>query len=76
MRLQTLTLGYSLPKAVLKALGMSKFRIYATGYNLFTITKYKGYDPEVNIGQGLTPNIDYNLYPRSRTYTFGMQLSF
>ncbi len=76
MRLQTLTLGYSLPKSVLKALGMSKFRIYATGYNLFTITKYSGYDPEVNIGQGLTPNIDYNLYPRSRTYTFGMQLTF
>ncbi|MDE6510477.1 MAG: TonB-dependent receptor [Muribaculaceae bacterium] len=76
LRMQTLTLGYSFPKSVLKALGLTKFRLYATGYNLFTITKYSGYDPEVNIGQGLTPNIDYNLYPRSRTYTFGMQLSF
>lgn len=75
MRLQTLTLGYSLPQKALKAIGMSKCRFYFTGYNLFTITKYSGYDPEVNIGQGLTPNIDYNLYPRSRTYTFGVQLT-
>ena len=76
LRLQTLTIGYSLPKKALKAVGMSKCRFYATGYNLFTITNYSGYDPEVNIGQGTTPNIDYNLYPRSRTYTFGVQLSF
>lgn len=76
LRLQTLTIGYTFPKKVLKTLGMTKLRLYATGYNLFTITGYKGYDPEVNIGQGLTPNIDYNLYPRSRTYTFGAQLSF
>lgn len=76
LRLQTLTIGYTLPKNILKMLGMTKCRVYATGYNLFTITGYSGYDPEVNIGQGLTPNIDYNLYPRSRTYTFGVQLSF
>lgn len=76
LRLQTLTVGYTLPKNVLKMLGMTKCRVYATGYNLFTITNYSGYDPEVNIGQGTTPNIDYNLYPRSRTYTFGLQLSF
>lgn len=76
LRLQTLTIGYSLPKSILKYIGMSKCRVYATGYNLFTITNYSGYDPEVNIGQGTTPNIDYNLYPRSRTYTFGLQLAF
>ncbi len=76
MRLQTLTLGYSLPKSLLRHLHMSKCRFYATGYNLFTITNYSGYDPEVNIGQGTSPNIDYNMYPRSRTYTFGVQLAF
>lgn len=76
LRLQTLTVGYTFPKKILKVLGMNKLRLYATGYNLFTITNYSGYDPEVNIGQGLTPNIDYNLYPRSRTYTFGAQISF
>jgi len=76
LRLQTLTIGYSLPAKLLKHVGMTKCRFYATGYNLFTITKYSGYDPEVNIGEGLTPNVDYNMYPRARTYTFGVQLSF
>lgn len=76
LRLQTVTLGYSLPKNILKYVGMTKCRFYVTGYNLLTWTNYSGYDPEVNIGQGTTPNIDYNLYPRSRTYTFGVQLAF
>ena len=76
LRLQTLTLGYSLPKSILRHIHMTKCRFYATGYNLFTITNYSGYDPEVNIGQGTSPNIDYNMYPRSRTYTFGVQLAF
>lgn len=76
LRLQNLTLGYSLPAKALKTIGMSKCRVYFTCYNVFTATKYSGYDPEVNIGRGTTPNIDYNLYPRSRTYTFGVQLSF
>ncbi len=76
LRLQTLTLGYSLPTKLLKHVGMTKCRFYVTGYNLFTISKYSGYDPEVNIGEGLTPNVDYNMYPRARTYTFGVQLSF
>lgn len=76
LRLNNLTIGYSLPSKILKKIGMTKCRVYATGYNLFTITKYSGYDPEVNIGEGTSPNQDYNMYPRSRTYTFGIQLSF
>ena len=59
-----------------KKVGLTKARIYATGYNLLTITDYSGYDPEVNLENGLTPNIDYNAYPRSRTYSFGVQLTF
>lgn len=76
MRLNNLTIGYTLPRKWLKAIGMTKCRVYATGYNLFTITNYSGYDPEVNIGEGTAPNQDYNMYPRSRTYTFGVQLAF
>lgn len=76
LRLNNLTVGYSLPSKLLRYVGMSKCRFYVTGYNLFTITKYSGYDPEVNIAQGTSPNIDYKMYPRSRTYTFGVQLSF
>lgn len=76
LRLNNLTIGYSLPSKILKSIGMTKCRFYATGYNLFTFTKYSGYDPEVNIAEGTSPNQDYNMYPRSRTYTFGVQLSF
>ena len=76
LRLNNLTVGYSLPTKALRFVGMSKCRFYVTGYNLFTVTKYSGYDPEVNIAQGTSPNIDYKMYPRSRTYTFGVQLSF
>ncbi|MGN1254200.1 MAG: SusC/RagA family TonB-linked outer membrane protein [Prevotella sp.] len=76
LRLQTVTLGYSLPKSIIKKAHMTKCRFYFTGYNLFTITGYSGYDPEVDIATGLTPNIDYNKYPRSRSYTVGVQLQF
>ncbi len=75
LRLNNLTIGYSLPKTWMKAIGFQKCRFYVTGYNLFTITGYSGYDPEVDIATGLTPNIDNNRYPRSRTYTFGVQLT-
>jgi len=51
-------------------LGMSRCRVYATVSNLLTFTKYKGYDPEVGSG------IDYGNYPQSRTYLFGINLSF
>ena len=76
LRLNTLTLGYSLPKAWLKPVGMTKCRFYVTGYNLFTLTSYSGYDPEVNIGRGISPNIDNNMYPRNRSYTIGVQVGF
>ena len=76
LRLNTATIGYTLPRAWTNKVGLSRVRFYASGYNLFTITGYSGYDPEVDIATGLTPNIDNNRYPRSRTYTFGVQLTF
>jgi len=76
LRLNTASIGYTLPERITNKYGIRRLRLYATGYNLFTITGYSGYDPEVNIDKGLTPAIDNNSYPRSRTYTFGMQLSF
>lgn len=76
LRLNTLTLGYTLPMKISRIAHISKLRIYVTGYNLWTWTNYSGYDPEVNILSGLTPGIDSNKYPRSRTYTFGVNLTF
>ena len=76
LRLNSAILGYTLPKEWTKKVGLNKVRFYVSGSNLFTLTGYSGYDPEVNIATGLTPNIDYDRYPRSRTYTFGAQLTF
>ncbi len=76
LRLNTLTLGYTLPKQWLRNLGVKSLRLYLTGSNLFLLTGYSGYDPEVNIQNGLTPGIDNNTYPRSRTYTVGINLNF
>ena len=76
LRLQNLTLGYTIPERITKKIGMNRCRFYATGYNLLTFTGYQGYDPEVNIGEGIAPNQDYNMYPRSRSYSLGVQLTF
>ena len=76
LRLSSATFGYTLPVAWTRKVGLNKVRFYVSGNNLFVLTGYSGYDPEVNIATGLTPNIDYNRYPRSRTYTFGAQLTF
>jgi hypothetical protein len=81
LRLNTLTLGYTLPKNLTKKVGISNLRIYFTGGNLFCITGYKGSDPDVNTRPGgnngfPTPNYDWNSYPRARTFTFGLNVAF
>jgi len=76
LRLNTMSIGYTIPKPQSKAIGLDRVRLYATGSNLFIWTNYSGYDPDVNLETGLTPNIDYNSYPRTRNYAFGVQLSF
>lgn len=76
LRLNNLSVGYTIPLGVSNKLIFTKVRLYATGSNLFIWTNYSGYDPEVNLAKGLTPNIDNNAYPRTRNYTFGVQLSF
>jgi TonB-linked SusC/RagA family outer membrane protein len=65
-KLKNLTIGYRLPLAKSFPLGV---RLYATATNLFTITPYKGYDPEVSGGT------DYGAYPSARTFTFGVTLT-
>ena len=76
LRLQNVTLGYTLPKNLTNKFGVERLRVYFTGSNLFCITSYSGYDPEVDIQSGLTPSVDYNRYPRSRAYLLGINLSF
>lgn len=76
LRLNTASLGYTLPNRISRKFGVRSLRIYVTGSNLFCWTNYTGYDPEVNIQNGLTPNIDCNVYPRSRSYTIGLNATF
>lgn len=78
LRLNNLTVGYSLPKAWLSKIYMQQIRIYATAYNLYTWTNYSGYDPEVDSrrSSALTPGVDYSAYPKSRSFNFGVNLTF
>lgn len=77
LRLSNITLGYTLPSRAMRKVGIRKLRFYATANNLFTITGYKGYDPEVStMSSALTPGVDYGAYPRSRSFIFGVNLSF
>ncbi len=78
LRLATVTLGYTLPEAISKKLKMSKMRIYASGYNLFLLTNYSGFDPEVSTRRRtpLTPGVDYSAYPRSKSYVVGLNVNF
>ena len=74
---KTVQIGYTLPKHLLTKLRISTLRIYFAAQNLYTWTAYSGYDPEVSIfNSPLTPGFDYLSYPRSRTYTVGLNLSF
>jgi len=82
LRLNTLTIGYSFPKTWLRPVGISNVRVYFTGANLFRITGYSGLDPDVNTnmnagGDGFpTPYYDYQAYPKTRSYTFGLNVTF
>lgn len=78
LRLSTLTVGYTLPSALTKKMKIQNLRFYATGYNVFLLTNYSGFDPEVSTRRNtaLTPGVDYSAYPRSRQFVMGMNLTF
>lgn len=75
-RMKNFQIGYNLPKEILKRIGFSRLRLYAGIQNLFTITNYSGYDPEVSSNALFSRGIDSSSYPNSRTYTFGFNASF
>ncbi|MCR5519389.1 MAG: TonB-dependent receptor [Bacteroidales bacterium] len=78
LRLATLTLGYTLPEELTQKIKMNKIRIYATANNVFCLTPYTGYDPEVDTRTKtpLTPNVDYSAYPKSRSWVAGINITF
>ncbi|MCC8424718.1 TonB-dependent receptor [Mucilaginibacter sp. UR6-11] len=87
LRCTNITLGYTLPSLWMTRIGISKARIFTSVVNAFTITKYKGYNPEVDYNNtsstsnntqppNLTPGIDYGVYPLVRSYNLGMNITF
>jgi TonB-dependent starch-binding outer membrane protein SusC len=84
LRFKAVTLSYNLPGTLLSKAGINNAKFYVTGENLLTITKYKGFDPEVsafglddnNTTRNIAPGIDFGTYPQTRNLIFGVNLSF
>ena len=78
LRLQSITLGYTLPESLTQKIYLRRVRVYVTGTNLFCLTKYSGYDPEVDTRRAtpLTPGVDYSAYPKSIGFVAGLNLTF
>lgn len=78
LRLKNVTLGYTLPKKWTQKAYIKRMRVYATGQNLFCISGYSGYDPEVSTAGNnpMTSGLDWGAYPKSRVFTFGIDLQF
>ncbi|UQB69438.1 SusC/RagA family TonB-linked outer membrane protein [Epilithonimonas zeae] len=73
-RIKLISIGYTLPQSVSENFGASKVRFYVTGENVFTFTKYTGYDPEIAAGDSY--GIDRAFYPQARTFMFGANITF
>ena len=85
LRIKSMTLGYNFPRSVLDKLKLSNLMIYVTAENLFTFTKYSGFDPDVNAfaasnqdntSKNTAPGVDYGTYPQSKDFLFGLKVTF
>lgn len=77
LRLKNVTLGYTFPDRWTRKFYVSRLRVYASAQNLFCLTKYSGYDPEVNMRTSpLMPSFDWGAYPKSRVFLLGLELQF
>lgn len=75
LRLKNIQIGYTFPVKWIKKMKIGSLRVYLSGQNLYTWTKYTGYDPEVSTrNSAMTRGFDYSAYPRSTSYTFGVKL--
>ncbi len=78
VRLQNVTLGYTLPKSVVSKMNLSRLRVYGQVQNAFVFTNYKGLDPELNVNgtSNIQSGVDLNTNPLSRTWIMGLNVSF
>ena len=76
LRIQNIQLGYTLDKTVSEKMGISKLRLYTSVNNLYTFTKYRGFDPAASDGNPVGGGIDYGFYPTPKTYMLGLNVNF
>lgn len=76
LRLRNLQLGYSFSKDWLRKIKMEQLRVYLAANNLFTLTKYMGYDPDLGSSSALSAGVDYGMYPQAKTIMVGLQFKF
>jgi len=78
LKLKNLTIGYTLPEALARRMSLSRLRLYFSTQNVFVITKYTGLDPEIGIqfGNATQNGVDNGTYPPSRSFTFGLNVTF
>jgi hypothetical protein len=78
IRLQNISLAYNFPRKWISKLNIQNLRVYMNLQNVYTWTKYDGYDPEIGCmyGDALMNGLDYGRYPSPRIYTFGLNVSF
>ncbi len=78
LRVKAATLSYDLPTSMISRVKLAGVRVYATGENLLTFTRYSGFDPEVNAfgGSNTALGVDFGTYPQTRNIIFGLNVSF
>jgi TonB-linked SusC/RagA family outer membrane protein len=80
LRIQNISLGYTLPKQWTRKIGLTGVKVYANLQNLYTFTTYRGFDPEIGVSYGyqgsMLTGVDNGRYPSPRIYTFGLNVSF
>ena len=77
LRLKNITLGYTLPQRITRKAFISHLRLYLTAQNLWCLTSYKGYDPEVSMRNStLMPAFDFGAYPKAHVFTAGLEIKF
>jgi TonB-dependent starch-binding outer membrane protein SusC len=77
-KIKTLQIGYTVPLSIMSKIGLTRFRVYVSGNNLKTFTKYTGFDPEIGSSPG-APNsfgVDRGFYPQARSFLFGLSAAF
>jgi hypothetical protein len=76
IRLKNIQIGYTIAKIWLKKAKVESLRIYMAANNLFTLTKYLGYDPDLGSANALSAGVDFGMYPQAKTIMGGIQIAF